>query len=173
MKKRLLALIGSLTLLLALSACSAELVTNTSAETGTNSGSTSGETGAQANTEANGKVTSIADLITELKAQGIQVETQGQGSSSIQLPSLELNGDLLTSGDSQVNAFEFPTSEEAQAELQTLLNEGESALNMTADDLSNLKIYNDENVVVVYTGSNADLEAQLEALFGPADSLSQ
>lgn len=175
MKKRLLTLIGSLTLLLALTACGTDIMATAPADVGMETDAdadmnTESEANMDASTEADGHVTGINDLITELQAEDVQIETLGEGSSTIQLPEIDLNGDLLTTGEGTVHAWEFPTTEEAQSEVRTLLEEGEAVVDNTAEDLSNLKVYNDQNVLVIYSGSDANLEAQLEALFGPAEN---
>ena len=110
-----------------------------------------------------GPVSDYASLVANLRAAGATVDASGIVSQPFFAP----QGRVLTVNGGEVQAFEFPSVEEANTVAATVSPSGSSIGTSMVGWIAPPHFYKAGRLIVIYVGSDSDVINALQAAMGP------
>ena len=109
-----------------------------------------------------GPVTDYVSLVDNLRAAGATVDASG----TVSQPFFAPQGQVLTVNGEDVQAFEFPSVEEANAVAETVSADGSSIGTSMVAWVAPPHFYKAGKLIVIYVGSDSGVISALQAAMG-------
>ena len=109
-----------------------------------------------------GPVTDYVSLVDTLRAAGATVDASG----TVSQPFFAPQGQILTVNGEDVQAFEFPSTEEANAVAETVSADGSSIGTSMVGWVAPPHFYKTGKLIVIYVGSDGGVISALQAAMG-------